>query len=125
MRFSRGSSQPRNQTCISHVSCFGTWVLYHERHLGSSLIRSDYSEKSASQCQRNALGASRVSISDINKQYIKLKCSWSEARGMLGNMLNYSWELENTVSHFKARRGSNKKQFSRVIKCRRFTSKDA
>jgi len=27
--FSRGSSQPRDQTCISWVSCIGTWILYH------------------------------------------------------------------------------------------------
>ena len=27
--FSRGSSRPRNQTHISHVSCVGRWVLYH------------------------------------------------------------------------------------------------
>ena len=33
--FSRGSSQPRDGTCVSFVSCIGRWVLYHERHLGS------------------------------------------------------------------------------------------
>ena len=27
--FSRGSSRPRNWTCVSCVSCFGRWVLYH------------------------------------------------------------------------------------------------
>ena len=27
--FSRGSSPPRNWTCISFVSCTGSWVLYH------------------------------------------------------------------------------------------------
>ena len=27
MPFSRGSSQPRGQTCISYVSCIGRWVL--------------------------------------------------------------------------------------------------
>ena len=26
---SRGSAQPRDQTCISYVSCIGRWVLYH------------------------------------------------------------------------------------------------
>ena len=26
---SRGSSQPRDWTCISCVSCFGRWILYH------------------------------------------------------------------------------------------------
>ena len=32
--FSRGSSRPRDRTCISLVSCIGRWILYHERHLG-------------------------------------------------------------------------------------------
>ena len=27
--FSRGSSQPRDQTHISYISCTGRWVLYH------------------------------------------------------------------------------------------------
>ena len=34
--YSKGSSRPRDLTCISHVSCIGRWVLYHygvaERH---------------------------------------------------------------------------------------------
>ena len=29
MLSSRGSSRPRNQTCISYVSCIGRQVLYH------------------------------------------------------------------------------------------------
>ena len=29
MPSSRGSSQPRDQTCISYISCIGRWVLYH------------------------------------------------------------------------------------------------
>ena len=32
---SRGSSQPRDGSNISYVSCIGRWVLYHYRHLGS------------------------------------------------------------------------------------------
>ena len=34
---SRGSSQPRDQTHISSVSCTGRWALYHQHHLGSPL----------------------------------------------------------------------------------------
>ena len=36
MPSSKGSSQPRNQACISlsHISCIGRWVLYHQCHLG-------------------------------------------------------------------------------------------
>ena len=32
---SRGSSQPRDQTLVSYVSCIDRQVLYHWRHLGS------------------------------------------------------------------------------------------
>ena len=35
MPFSRGFSQPRDQTIIFYVSCIGRWVLYHQHHLGS------------------------------------------------------------------------------------------
>ena len=35
MPSSRGSSQPRDQTHISYVSCIGRPVLYHQCHLGS------------------------------------------------------------------------------------------
>ena len=35
MPSSRGSSWPRDQTCISYVSCIGRRVLYHYQHLGS------------------------------------------------------------------------------------------
>ena len=38
MPFPRGSSQPRDRTCISHVSCIGWWVLYHQCHLGTPQI---------------------------------------------------------------------------------------
>ena len=27
--YSTGSSHPRNQTCISSISCIGRWILYH------------------------------------------------------------------------------------------------
>ena len=38
MPSSRGSSQPRNWTHVSYVSCIGRWVFffYHKHHLGSS-----------------------------------------------------------------------------------------
>ena len=31
MPSSRGSSQPRDQSCVSYMSCIGRWVLYHLR----------------------------------------------------------------------------------------------
>ena len=42
---SRGSSQPRDWTHISYVSCTGRRVLYHQHHLGSprsSLVRVSF-----------------------------------------------------------------------------------
>ena len=35
MPSSRGSSLPRNWTCVSYVSCIGRRIRYHQRHLGS------------------------------------------------------------------------------------------
>ena len=32
---SRGSSLPRDWTCVFHISCIGRQVLYHQCHLGS------------------------------------------------------------------------------------------
>ena len=37
MPSSRGSSQPRDQTCTSYISCIGRQVLYHWHHLGNPL----------------------------------------------------------------------------------------
>ena len=38
MPSSRGSSWPRDWTCISYISCIGRQVLYHSHHLGSPLV---------------------------------------------------------------------------------------
>ena len=35
MPSSRGSSQPRDRTWVSYISCIGRCGLYHQRHLGS------------------------------------------------------------------------------------------
>ena len=37
MPSSRGSSQPRDRTCISFISCTGKKVLYHQSHLGGPI----------------------------------------------------------------------------------------
>ena len=34
----RGSSPPRNRTCVSSIPCIGRWVLYHWCHLVSPLL---------------------------------------------------------------------------------------
>ena len=36
--FSRGSSQPRDQTRVSYVSYIGRRILYHLLHLGSQVV---------------------------------------------------------------------------------------
>ena len=38
MPSSRGSSWPRDQTCVSYISCIGKQVLYHSCHLGSPFL---------------------------------------------------------------------------------------
>ena len=38
---SRGSSQPRDQTHVSCISCTGSRVLYHKRHLESPKGETD------------------------------------------------------------------------------------
>ena len=39
--YSRGSSQPRDQTSVSCNSCLGRWILYQLRLLGSPQRRGD------------------------------------------------------------------------------------
>ena len=34
--FSRGSSQPKDWTCISWISCIGRWIVYHWCPLGTT-----------------------------------------------------------------------------------------
>ena len=34
----RGSSSPRDQTCVACISCIGRWILYQLCHLGSPLV---------------------------------------------------------------------------------------
>ena len=35
MLSSRGSSLPRDLTCVSYMSCIGRWILFHKHYLGS------------------------------------------------------------------------------------------
>ena len=48
--FSRGSSQPRDQTCISCVSCIGRGILYCLNHQGSLVGEYSFVTESASEC---------------------------------------------------------------------------
>ena len=38
MPSSKGSSRSRDRTCVSYVSCIGSWVIYHQRHWGNSFV---------------------------------------------------------------------------------------
>ena len=57
MPFCRGSSQPRDQTNISYVSCIGKRVLYHQPRLVEGMkpegraIRKNQTEKCHSSCR--------------------------------------------------------------------------
>ena len=42
MPSSRGSSQPRDQSRVSCVSCIGRQVLYHQHHLGSPIVNNQF-----------------------------------------------------------------------------------
>ena len=58
MPASRGSSQLKDQTCVSCVSCNGRQVLYHSGHLGSSSrINSAPQKRQLDQWQRNHTSA--------------------------------------------------------------------
>ena len=50
MLSSRGSSQPRDQTQVSYISCIGRWVLYHQHHLGSPQQNVLHPKPVLSQC---------------------------------------------------------------------------
>ena len=45
---SRGSSPPRNWTCVSYVSCIWKQILYHELYLGSPLWAQERKKKTPS-----------------------------------------------------------------------------
>ena len=40
--FSRGSSEPRDQTQVSFISCIGKWVLYHQQYHCNYIIITVY-----------------------------------------------------------------------------------
>ena len=62
MPSSRGSSQPRDWTCIFYVPCIGRWVLYHQRHLGTPVFITLLSNSK----RKNKLQNSSVNQTTIN-----------------------------------------------------------
>ena len=55
--FSKGSSQPRDRTCLSYASYIGKWVLYHQCHLGSPLLQLPQPKRA-----RSSLGSTLFSL---------------------------------------------------------------
>ena len=60
MPFSRGSSQPRDWTCGSYVSCIGRWVLYH--YLGSPWDSGHYVNWEAFKCSLSSAGVNNSTL---------------------------------------------------------------
>ena len=86
MPFPRGSSQPRDWTHVSYISCIGKQVLYHLCHLGSPRMHGTWDLMKA---QENAFTIVTTSI---------MKIKWDK--------LGYSWYvciyLLLALSYFKA-----------------------
>ena len=78
---SRGSSEPKNRTCISCVSCISRWVLYHEPLLGNPRKLDAKTNKQTK--KRPALATARhvrppfccfVNYADV--RFAGFSCSW-------------------------------------------------
>ena len=81
--FSRGSSQTRDRTCLSDVSCIGRWMLYHGRHLGSPhpslqgckfayLMHLILRKSSRQNCPRGSKTATETSVSETRLSHISI-----------------------------------------------------
>ena len=73
---SRGSSQPRDQTHVSYISCIGRRVLYHSRHLGSPDIYGAFNSKGhPERCQAQPNGRERQRQKDIVRDAVEVQQS--------------------------------------------------
>ena len=69
--FSSGSSQPRDWTYVSCISCIGRRVFYNQRHLGSPHTALDFSQKAKKRWD------SRVKkIFQMTRQWHTFAVSW-------------------------------------------------
>ena len=53
--FFRGSSPPRDRTCISCISCLGRRVLYHWRYQGSMWLRRGLYQRTGAEAEKCAV----------------------------------------------------------------------
>ena len=67
--FSGGSSRPRDQTCISSVSCTGRRVLYQWSHLGSPKRRKG-------NCRQRLHGAATLKLYDFTYSWVPSICKF-------------------------------------------------
>ena len=70
----RRSSQPRDQTHISCISCIGRWILYHQCHLGGP-----EHQKLAKACIQHSLG----------QLFMTMKTHTLSERKTIGNVKSY------------------------------------
>ena len=96
MLFSRDSSQPRDETHISYISCIGRQVLYHQSHLGSPIESVD-SGKILSSDPNSQLGSS-VIFRQITHHFLK-KPSYGKYLNFLVIKKKKNWQLTATSTY--------------------------
>ena len=89
--FSRGSSQPTDQTCVSYLSCIGRQILYHWWHLGSprTLEMTHHKWGPEKSCT--------VQFSSVSQACPTLCNPWTAARQASLSITN-SWSLLKLMS---------------------------
>ena len=96
--FSRESSLPRNQTCVSCFSGIGRWILYWLIHQGSSICKESL-QRVCLQCQRHGFGPWVGKIPWRRKMatgssFLAWESPWTEDSG--GRQSMGSQELDTT-----------------------------
>ena len=84
--YSKGSSQPRDQTYVCCTSCTGRWVLYHQHHMGSQFSTLWCEEIYAVQDRKLPAWETFRSLpyfrahrqSPLSQEKALLACSWEE-----------------------------------------------
>ena len=99
---SRGTSQPRDWTCISHVSCTGRWVLYHTREAQSSLYRVAIALSMFWILSRLLRTSAQSYARDLS-----FTCGRTERGGCLTSLLEVLHGLQFKLSSFPILRPSN------------------
>ena len=79
---SRGSSRPRDQTCVSYVSYISRWVIYHWRHLG---VQNEFGHFFSLDAKKMEVGRDRLAglsrTECWGRQRLSLVFLWSSCAG--------------------------------------------